>query len=95
MSEEQPSNDKKVSFPYPTMEVAIKDKFIKIGGVISAYRYLRRGYQELNWRKNWEARAKAKTIAEDTELAAELRRPSPSPSAAPPEVPVPPVSRKR
>lgn len=62
---EEKRDDKKVIFPYSNMEIAIKDNFKKIGGVVGAYRYMRRGFQELNWRKHWEARAKARLLVED------------------------------
>lgn len=64
----------KVVFPYETMVEAAADRFNKIGGVDEAFRFLRRGFLELSWRKRWEARSKARQAAEDEKYLEEQRK---------------------
>ncbi len=60
----------KVVFPYKDMPAAIKDRFKKLGGPVGAFRFMRKGYQELKWREHWQARARARAQEEDTAFAA-------------------------
>lgn len=64
----------RIVFPYDSMQAALKDKFAAIGGADAAFKLLRKGYQETNWRKRWEKRAKARAAAEDEAFARETKR---------------------
>jgi hypothetical protein len=64
----------KVVFPYPDIETASKDGFKKLGGPAEAFRYMRKGYQELMWRARWEARMKERQKAEDAAFEAAKKK---------------------
>lgn len=40
-----------ITFPYVSMDAAIKDGFAKIGGPSEAYRFIVNGYKGTIWRK--------------------------------------------
>jgi hypothetical protein len=56
---------KTVAFPYKTLDLAVKDGFKKIGGPDQAFRFLAKGFKEVQWRKRANANTKAREAEED------------------------------
>lgn len=69
-----PKNREPVIFPYETMMDALEDMFAKVGGVDRAFRCLRKGYQEYEWRKRWEADAKERARMEEEDFTKRMGR---------------------
>jgi hypothetical protein len=73
MEEHQKPEKKPVIFPYKGLPEAIKDGFKKIGGADQAFRFLRKGYKEISWRKRSEESARIRDREADEAWAASTK----------------------
>jgi len=53
-----------LSFPYKTMDAAIKDAFRRVGGPDEALRFLGKGWKNFWWRRRTESRSKEQEVEE-------------------------------
>jgi hypothetical protein len=66
--------NKQVTFPYKTLDIAVKDKFKKIGGPEKAFAFLVKGFKSVEWRRRADKAARARDEAEDVAVTASAKK---------------------